>query len=94
MRMKLPIVALGALALTAAAPAMAHHAFGGEFDSTRPVLLKGVATALQYYAAPHLRTMGDIDLLVTADERSAAEAELERLRRLVDRLCGELEIPH
>ena len=41
MRMKLPIVALGALALTAAAPAMAHHAFGGEFDSTRPVLLKG-----------------------------------------------------
>ena len=42
----------------------------------RPVLLKGVATALQYYPAPHLRTMGDIDLLVTADERSAAKTEL------------------
>ena len=52
MRMKLPIVALGALALTAAAPAMAHHAFGGEFDSTRPVLLKGPIVKVEW-VNPH-----------------------------------------
>jgi Uncharacterised nucleotidyltransferase len=45
----------------------------------RPVLLKGVATALRYYASPHLRTMGDIDLLVPANQRDAAEAELRSL---------------
>ena len=52
MRMKLPIVALGALALTVAAPAMAHHAFGGEFDSTRPVLLKGPIVKVEW-VNPH-----------------------------------------
>ena len=52
MGMKLPIVALGALALTAAAPAMAHHAFGGEFDSTRPVLLKGPIVKVEW-VNPH-----------------------------------------
>jgi len=30
-----------ALFLVAAMPVLAHHAFGGEFDANRPVLLKG-----------------------------------------------------
>lgn len=33
-----------------------------------PTLLKGCSTALRYYPEPHLRTMGDIDLLVRSDE--------------------------
>lgn len=53
MRMKMPMIfALSALALTAAAPAMAHHAFGGEFDSTRPVLLKGPIVKVEW-VNPH-----------------------------------------
>ena len=36
------LVLAGAALLTiAAAPLVAHHAFGGEFDSNRPVLIKG-----------------------------------------------------
>ena len=38
-----------------------------------PVLLKGCSTALRYYPEPHLRTMGDIDLLVTYEEAPALE---------------------
>jgi hypothetical protein len=44
-----------------------------------PVLLKGCGTALQYYAEPHHRTMGDLDVLVAADQLGEAE---ERLRSL------------
>jgi hypothetical protein len=36
------LVLAGAILLTVVtAPLAAHHAFGGEFDSTRPVLIKG-----------------------------------------------------
>lgn len=45
----------------------------------RPVLLKGVSTALRYYPAPHLRTMGDIDVLVPADYQTALEARLRKI---------------
>src|SRR6266550_212425 len=34
-------LAAAALFLVAAMPVLAHHAFGGEFDANRPVLLKG-----------------------------------------------------
>jgi hypothetical protein len=44
-----------------------------------PILLKGCASALQFYPEPHLRTMGDIDLLVGVDELSAVESELRAL---------------
>jgi len=42
-------------------------------------LLKGVSIGEQYYPAPHLRPMGDIDLLVT--RRDSAWVELTMLRR-------------
>ena len=45
----------------------------------RVVLLKGAATALRYYPAPHLRPMGDIDVLVPADRQPLLEARLREL---------------
>jgi Uncharacterised nucleotidyltransferase len=45
----------------------------------RVVLLKGAATALRYYPAPHLRPMGDIDVLVPADRQPLLEARLRDL---------------
>ena len=41
----------GICALTAG-PALAHHAFGGEFDASRPVLLKGPVTKIEW-VNPH-----------------------------------------
>ena len=45
----LGIVAVGAVA---AIPLVAHHAFGGEFDPNRPILLKGAVTKVEW-VNPH-----------------------------------------
>ena len=42
-------------------------------------LLKGISVCEQYYPAPHLRLMRDIDLLVADDARPAVEALLREL---------------
>ena len=59
MRTKLSIVisgmsiaAVAGMMLTNAVPVLAHHAFGAEFDSNRPVLLKGKVTKLEW-VNPH-----------------------------------------
>jgi len=43
---------IAALLIAAAIPARAHHAFGGEFDPNRPVLLKGKVTKVEW-VNPH-----------------------------------------
>jgi hypothetical protein len=47
-------VLLGGLALvaTAVSPLVAHHAFGGEFDPNRPILLRGAVTKVEW-VNPH-----------------------------------------
>jgi len=50
MRSKLLMSAAGLL--VAIVPVMGHHAFGGEFDPNKPVLLKGKVTKLEW-VNPH-----------------------------------------
>jgi len=45
----------------------------------RLVLLKGISTALRYYPEPHLRAMGDIDLLAPPERQPALEQQLRGL---------------
>lgn len=47
-------VVLGAVAVAAilAVPLVAHHAFGGEFDPNRPILLRGAVTKVEW-VNPH-----------------------------------------
>jgi hypothetical protein len=54
MRIKLFVSVLAALAAlcVSAVPAAAHHAFGGEFDANRPVLLKGKLVKVEW-VNPH-----------------------------------------
>jgi len=48
--MKKALLVLGTvgLALLAAAPARAHHAFAAEFDSEKPIKLKGTVTKMEW----------------------------------------------
>jgi hypothetical protein len=55
------ILASSLLALVVATPALAHHAFGGEFDPNRPVLLKGKVVKVEWvnpHAWIHLEVVG------------------------------------
>jgi hypothetical protein len=49
-KLRLPVVlpvAAAALLLATGVPLVAHHAFGGEFDANRPVLLRGAITKVE-----------------------------------------------
>jgi hypothetical protein len=42
------VTVIGAALLAAAAPSAAHHAFSTEFDSTKPVRLRGTITRMEW----------------------------------------------
>jgi hypothetical protein len=46
------LVVAAALALAVGRPVVAHHAFGGEFDASKPVLLKGAIVKVEW-VNPH-----------------------------------------
>ena len=48
MSTKLFLTSAGALALAAAAPLLAHHAFSAEFDANAPVTLRGPVTKVEW----------------------------------------------
>jgi hypothetical protein len=47
------LVALAALTLVWVAPVHAHHSFASEFDGSKPIMLKGVVTQIDW-ANPHV----------------------------------------
>ena len=50
--MKTTMLVVTAFVLATAMPIRAHHAFGGEFDANRPVLLKGAVVKVEW-VNPH-----------------------------------------
>ena len=52
MRLIVSVVAVSLLVITGATSALAHHAFGGEFDANRPVLLRGAIVKVEW-VNPH-----------------------------------------
>jgi len=50
---------LACASLVAAAPALAHHSFSGEYDSTKPVTLTGKVTKVEW-TNPHARFYIDV----------------------------------
>jgi hypothetical protein len=55
MRTKLAMLVVTALwSIGSAVPVIAHHAFGAEYDATKPITLSGVVTKIEW-TNPHAR---------------------------------------
>ena len=59
MRTKLTLVAGGFWLAMIAAPAVAHHSFAAEYDSTKPVKVTGVVTRVEW-TNPHIWFFVDV----------------------------------
>lgn len=59
MRVKCTILAASLALLAAAVPVLAHHSFAAEFDSSQPITVKGVATAMDW-VNPHSHLRFDV----------------------------------
>ena len=59
MRTKLAALIAGVALISSAAPVVAHHAIGGEYDANKPVTLKGTVTKIEW-TNPHARIYFDV----------------------------------
>lgn len=59
MRIKTITLLGGMICALAAAPAFAHHSFAAEYDSAKPVMLKGAVTKVEWMN-PHARFYVDV----------------------------------
>ncbi len=48
MRTKLAVVVVGLSLVRAAAPVSAHHSFAAEFDASKPIVLQGAVTRIEW----------------------------------------------
>ena len=73
---------LAAVSLVFAAPAVAHHAVGGEYDATKPVTVTGVVSRIEW-VNPHARVYFDVTdkegKVTTWSVELAARVVLERM---------------
>jgi Family of unknown function (DUF6152) len=59
MRARLSVWLMGIALVVSAAPLLAHHSFAAEYDSTKPVTLKGTVTRVEW-TNPHARFYVDV----------------------------------